>query len=339
MERVNGIRRLGHLPALDGLRGLAIAIVILYHYFHFPLGGQAGVDLFFALSGYLITTLLIEERQTTGCVSLRGFYVRRARRLFPALAALLLVYLVVDAAEGVDGLRNVALGGLYFSNFVQAFTNPDLLRYTGLDHLWSLAQEEQFYVVWPPLLLAVLRARRPVRWVLALLVLLLAYRTGLLLAGARLDRVYRGPDTHSVGLLSGCLLALRPIKSMPEWVPKLLCVCTGGLIAIAPFSRAWWLAGQPALELACVLLVAAAVCEPEFQQVISNRPLIALGKISYSLYLWHWTMWWLLRDHSPLIVPGAAFVAASLSYRFVEQPFRRRRPSPGPRPLPALDSS
>ena len=114
------MKRLGYVPALDGLRGIAIALVVGYHYFGIPPGGSVGVDLFFVLSGFLITTLLLEERATVG-LSLRRFYVRRARRLFPALGALVVVYLLVTAAQGENHVVVAAIGISYAANAVLAF--------------------------------------------------------------------------------------------------------------------------------------------------------------------------------------------------------------------------
>src|SRR4051812_42278396 len=144
------VSKLGHVPALDGLRGIAIAIVVGYHAFGFPLGGWLGVDLFFVLSGFLITTLLLEEHDRTGRVSLRAFYVRRARRLLPALGAVLALIAVVGPLYYSPGLlASIVASGLYAANIVRGFGQSDFLNATPAAHLWSLAQEEQFYVLWP----------------------------------------------------------------------------------------------------------------------------------------------------------------------------------------------
>jgi peptidoglycan/LPS O-acetylase OafA/YrhL len=164
--------RLGHVPALDGIRGLAIALVVSMHAFGFPAGGFIGVDLFFVLSGFLITTLLLEEVEATGRISLRDFYERRVRRLLPALLVLLIVYSVVEAARGRSVLPAVA-GLFYFSNFSN-FLHLTAWRTNALDHLWSLAEEEQFYLVWPPILILLVRWRRLLA---PLLLLVLAVRS------------------------------------------------------------------------------------------------------------------------------------------------------------------
>jgi peptidoglycan/LPS O-acetylase OafA/YrhL len=328
-------RRLGYVPALDGLRGIAILIVVAFHLFGLPRGGPVGVDLFFALSGFLITTLLLEELAERGRVNLWRFYERRARRLFPALAVLLAVYLAWNAAHGHDALKTAALGGLYFSNFVQSFSNPNPLLYSGLDHLWSLAQEEQFYFVWPLLLVLITRSKRALVWASLLLAAMLAYRTGLLLSGARITRVYRGPDTHGVGLMSGAILAMlafrRPLR-VRESVAKISFLGVLFLAVIQFWNAEWWLYFQPLVELGCVVLVGAALFEPVLSEALSFRPLVWVGKISYSLYLWHWTVFWALKGRDPLLALAISLLLAWASYRFVELPFRRRRVKPVPAP-------
>jgi peptidoglycan/LPS O-acetylase OafA/YrhL len=165
-----------------------------------PAGWARWLDLFFVLSGFLITTLLLEERAEAGQVSLRAFYARRARRLFPALTTLLLAYSVVVVAKGGDPLATVTLGGLYAGNLVQAFGLDQTVFDSPLAHLWSLAQEEQFYLVWPWLLVPF--ARRP-RRLAALIGLLVCYRIGLTVAGAGAHRIDFAPDTRADGLLAG----------------------------------------------------------------------------------------------------------------------------------------
>jgi peptidoglycan/LPS O-acetylase OafA/YrhL len=330
-------RRFEYVPALDGVRGIAIAIVVSYHLFGVPHGGPVGVDLFFALSGFLITTLLLEEHRDTGRVRLGAFYLRRARRLLPALAALLATYVLWAAAHGHNALKTVAIGGLYVSNFVQAFMQPNAVLGTGLTHLWSLAQEEQFYLLWPVLLIGILRLRRPLFWTSLLLAAMLAYRTALLLNGASLPRVYLGPDTHASGLMGGAVLAMiaarHPLR-VGEPTARAAVVVLGVLTATEVATTQWWLIFQPLVELSCVVIVAAAVAAPDLSHLLASRPLVALGKISYSLYLWHWPVLWALHGH-PVSTLALSIALATASYRYVERPFRRRR-AHRPEPLSAL---
>jgi peptidoglycan/LPS O-acetylase OafA/YrhL len=330
--------KFGYVPALDGLRGVAIALVVGQHLWHFPAGGNLGVDLFFALSGFLITTLLLEELAETGRVSVRAFYARRSRRLLPALAVLLIVYLVLGG-----GVSDVALGGLYIGNFVQAFAHPNPLLGGGLDHLWSLAEEEQFYLLWPMILLAITGVRRPLMVGGLLVAALLAYRTGFVIAGAHGPRVYYGPDMHADGLLGGSVLALLRMRqplSVPEplVVTAMVTLFFGAFFAeaFAPNSTQYAL---PVFEFAAVVMVAAAATKTPLAEALAARPLVSLGKISYSLYLWHVVILWAFHRQHTLAVLAVSLLAASCSYWFVERPFRRHRRSRVERPALALGAS
>jgi peptidoglycan/LPS O-acetylase OafA/YrhL len=312
-------RRLGYVPALDGLRALAVMLVIAFHYTSAPLGGPYGVDLFFVLSGFLITTLLLEERGARGSVDLTGFYLRRARRLFPALAAMLVAYLVYNAVLGRDALATVADHGLYFGNIYFVVTHG---ADNGLGHLWSLAEEEQFYLVWPPLLLLLTRARRPLYWVVALLLCLLAYRGFLILHGASMTRLYRAPDAHSEGLVLGAVLAFMRREGFVagEWAGKL-----GIVLVVPPIVAGIWSVGLPTFELGAFFLIAAAIGETEIAGWLSAKPLVWIGTLSYSLYLWHEPVVWAFHRRDRLIALALSVALAWLSYRYVEQPLRRRR--------------
>jgi peptidoglycan/LPS O-acetylase OafA/YrhL len=327
--------RLGYVPALDGLRGVAIAGVVSSHLFRWPMGGGLGVDLFFVLSGFLISTLLLEELAVSGTVSLRRFYARRARRLLPALACLLVVYLVVQAARGVDALGTVARLGLYAGNVYQAFVAPGA-PVSGLEHLWSLAEEEQFYLVWPLLLLVLARTRRPAAWIAATVVALVVYRIGLEQHAAHHARLYVGPDTHADGLLLGALLAqLRVRRDIrpPRWLGTVAFLVFTVAVLVRPATAAWDAYGLIGFELAAVVLIAAAVSGTDLASLLAAAPLVWLGRISYSLYLWHFMLWQAFGKHLPLVVLAVSVVCAAASYRFVEQPFRRRRVV---RPVPLL---
>ncbi|HEY2373755.1 MAG TPA: acyltransferase [Gaiellaceae bacterium] len=321
----NGLR-LGYVPALDGIRALAIAGVVGTHYWNVPQAGGLGVDLFFCLSGFLITTLLLEEHADSGEISLTRFYVRRARRLFPALAVLLVVYLA--ATEG-HGLRTVALAGLYAGNIVRAFAHDPLLN-SPLGHLWSLAQEEQFYLLWPAALIVLLRLRRNVAPImLALLfVAVTVWRAFLAHHGASPARLQFGPDLRADGMVAGCLLAfLRTrISIKPPGVLSALAVWT---VAIAAFFSLllpdWQVYVRPMFNLCACVLVAAAVTGTRLAEALSARPLVRLGKISYSLYLWHLPVLAAIGYDRPWTALVAAVAVSELSYRLVEQPFRRQR--------------
>jgi peptidoglycan/LPS O-acetylase OafA/YrhL len=215
---------LGYRPALDGVRALAIACVVLSPTIGFPVTGYIGVDVFFVLSGFLITTLLLEEHARRGTVSLGDFYRRRALRLLPALFALLGVFLAVSiAAVLIRGgsldraLFGVVAGTGYFTNLALAAGPPTEPAMPGeLRHLWSLAIEEQFYFVWPVVLLVIFRAR--LRLALlglgAILILASIQQIRLYLDGATAERIGYGTDTHGTPILVGCVLAVALATSV-----------------------------------------------------------------------------------------------------------------------------
>ena len=325
------MQRLGYVPALDGIRGVAIALVIATHYWGLPGGGPLGVGLFFVLSGFLITTLLLEELDT-GRFGLRGFYARRCRRLLPALAVLLVVYVAV---RGAPGLRVAALAGLYAGNIVQAVWPSGPVTGSALAHLWSLAQEEQFYLVWPLLLAFLARSRRLLTALCVLTVALIAYRAALASSVTlNASRTY-GPDFHSDWLLAGAVLAVLRRRGM-HWneaaaLGAFVTIFVGSLLN--PWTQAWFIWQAPIFMAACALLVGAAHSPTQMAELLSVRPLVSLGKISYSLYLWHVPVYAVFGYRHPLLALPIALGAAGLSYRFVEQPFRRRsadRTAPAP---------
>ena len=316
------------MPALDGLRGIAILVVLTGHYTGKPPGGGGvGVGLFFVLSGFLITTLLLEELGAKGRLSLRAFYVRRARRLFPALGVLLAVYLVALGALGRNGLPTVLLGGLYVGNAVQAFVPGNHVMTSALGHLWSLAQEEQFYLVWPLLLIFV--RRRLVLWLALAFLGLVGYRMLLIEHGASVIRLWFGPDTHSDWLVVGALLSalrMRGWLRTREPLP-LIGFALFNIGALTSYATMRWEVLAPGFEIGCALLVAAAVTPTPMAELLSIRPLVGLGRISYSLYLWHIPVFAAFGHHHVLPSVAVSLLAAWLSYTFVEQPFRRRRAS------------
>lgn len=325
--------RLGYLPALDGLRAISIALVVGYHAFGFPFGGTIGVDVFFVLSGFLITSLLLEEQHQTGRIALRGFYGRRVRRLLPALLFMLAVYLIVTAAVGKDELLAAIVGGSYVANFFDAAGNP-LLTSAHLNQLWSLAQEEQFYLLWPVALILLSRSRQLLKIVVAVAVVVMLLRAGLSVAGASPNRLYYEPYLRADGLLVGASIAVvharRPI-AVSEWAGK---IGVAGLVLGAVFGwgfESWAVWGEPLFLLSVGLLLLAALSKTDLARGLEARPLVWLGRRSYSLYLWHVpviaAVVYVAGSNLAADAAGvlAATATAALSYRFVEQPFRRRR--------------
>ena len=374
---------LPHLPALDGLRALAVIAVVLYHAELPVAGGFLGVEIFFVLSGFLITALLVGEWRQHGRINLAAFWMRRTGRLLPALLLMLggtcLLALLLPAQERA-GLRGDLFAALtYVSNwrlvlsgqsYFDVGTRPSLLQ-----HLWSLAVEEQFYLLWPLLFALGLRWLRP----LGLLALTLALALGsLALAftlydpGADPSRVYFGSDTRASGLLIGALLAMlwAPWRQLALAGPRIgVALDAAGIGALAGLVAAnlWLYDSHPLLYrggLASVALltalVIAAATHPHARllpALLAWAPLRWVGLRSYGIYLWHWPIFQLTRPYLDVPFDGPGWLAlrvglvlllAELSYRFVELPVRhgaigklwRTRPAQAPteRPTWALQS-
>jgi peptidoglycan/LPS O-acetylase OafA/YrhL len=364
-EHRDGAPLLRHIPALDGLRGAAVAGVLLFHA-NLLVGGYLGVDLFFGLSGFLITSLLLAERRQTGGIDLRRFWARRARRLLPALAGLLagvIVFAVVFAdSKQLGQIRSDAVATMaYVANwhailghtgYWQQFVAP-----SPLEHMWSLAIEEQFYVIWPFVACAVLRRhrradgamRRSARDLLVMSVVMALASLALMVhlaSPAAIERVYLGTDTRASSMLIGAALACwlawqGPVRSAGARVTVELV----GWIGLAVLVVAWTSVEGTTIGLyrgglfVCGLAVAAvlaAVTHPRsgpLAAMLAVAPLRFLGTISYGLYLWHWPIF-LVLDQSRLGFGGwplfAVQVAVSLafalvSYQALELPIRRGR--------------
>jgi peptidoglycan/LPS O-acetylase OafA/YrhL len=350
---MSGSPRLGYRPALDGVRGLAIAIVVAYHAFGWPGEGTLGVDLFFVLSGFLITTLLLEEHERMGAISIRAFYRRRARRLLPALFVMLAPFFVLAAVSASFQSRLfVGLGAAltYTSNVVVA-TDPSAVP-AALIHLWSLAAEEQFYIIWPLLLVLLLRlgrVRRVGQALAALLAFALFYRLQLVLRGAPIDRLYYAPDTHADPLLVGCAFGCCFARGrLPSWIVSARAREVAGAITLGLILAAAVLLERLPQRLAYetqllptgfalaagVLIVCAAMGGSAVARGLTIRPLVFLGRISYSLYLWHLPVLVAFAGtHREFGLRTIAAVATAValaigSRNFVELPFLGRRADP-----------
>jgi peptidoglycan/LPS O-acetylase OafA/YrhL len=300
-----------YIPALDGLRGVAVLSVIALHAgFPWARYGFLGVDLFFVLSGFLITTLLLREWQCTGAINLRAFYVRRAARLFPALGALLVAVALWSLTFASDGLADRNWVGilsslLYAANWTVAL---GIREHIGLlQHTWSLAIEEQFYLLWPFVLVALLRRgwswKRLLWLTLGGALLSAVWRVILWRLTLEPWRGYAGTDTRADGLLLGCALALL-LLNVPaissRRIGYVLLPVVGlavlGCVAISWFGVTlrdfWWYSrggyAVAALLSAALVLLAATGSVPLFRRVLSVAPLVWIGRISYGLYLWHY---------------------------------------------------
>jgi peptidoglycan/LPS O-acetylase OafA/YrhL len=344
------------LPGLDGVRALAVIAVIAFHeqLTAFP-GGFLGVDVFFVLSGYLITDLLVAQWHQHGRLRLGNFWARRARRLLPALATMLVVVTAATAIvepSQLAALRPALLAAVtYSSNWWQALHHQSYFTQFGppppLQHLWSLAIEEQFYLVWPLLLIVLLsrcrssRIRASAAWLCAALS---ALATVLIyLPGADPSRVYYGTDTHSSALLIGSALALSwPLRRLRALTADKARVADGlGLAGLALLGwamghyrgddRALYPAGLLIAALAAGAVVLAAASPGLVSWVLGLPPLRWIGVRSYGIYLWHWpvialTTAALTQAQSrpgPLIWAAEAALAVGLaaaSWRWIEQP-------------------
>jgi peptidoglycan/LPS O-acetylase OafA/YrhL/lysophospholipase L1-like esterase len=350
-----------YLPGLDGMRAIAVIAVILYHVSDDPWmrGGFLGVEVFFVISGYLITLLLLNERTTTGTVDLKQFWIRRARRLLPALFTALFAtatFLVLVVPEEVSRYRAELLAALtYSTNWYLILRDSsyftELGRPSPLRHLWSLAVEEQFYLFWPiviVLLFALVNYRRRALAyalgglaVLSTLLMALLYRTG-----EDPSRVYFGTDTRLSGLVLGSMLACvwRPWRlaatfNKPFRRPIVDAVGIVALCGLAlmhkgqnELSPGLYRGGFAVVGLLTLGVIAAAtVPGGVLQTIFGSRWLVEIGKRSYGLYLWHWPVFVFTRPgidmdaNGPqvwVLRIGLTVILSELCYRFVEQPVR-----------------
>jgi peptidoglycan/LPS O-acetylase OafA/YrhL len=341
--------RLEHWPSLDGLRGVSILLVLFFHLrfaepnfgFLFP-GGALGVDVFFGLSGFLITAILLNEIQQRGTVDLRRFYIRRALRLWPALVSVILFACVVGLT--ISSFGNLGITRLRFLSTVFYFTNwlatVQGSRMWFLGHFWSLAIEEQFYLVWPAFLLLMLRCRVS-GWKLVIVIgLLIAasllLKVWLFTGGSSTKRIFFGSDTRGDGILAGCGLAAVLYSRQFQLSSKTSnALATIGLGFILLFSvvgddhfALLYCGATTIVSVAATLVVAGCLLGPSsfVNNFLSSQAFVWLGKRSYGMYLWHWPMYEIARL-SPFrwsVVPialGSTILVSYLSFRFIERPF------------------
>ncbi|TXC71818.1 acyltransferase [Sphingomonas ginsenosidivorax] len=290
------------IPALDGLRAVAILSVMSFHAnLWFAGGGSLGVDIFFVLSGWLITGLLADETERTGTVDRPAFLARRLRRLLPALSCLLLAYLLVAPwlyPQSADRRWfDAATAFLYLTNLRETVWPAD----TPLSHTWSLAVEAQFYLAWPFVVPALLRLgrHRAARLLCVAWVCLTALRFAwpAMVGGAG---TYYFTPLHATGLLLGSALALQPISARRG--PVALALLVAIMVGVRTFD--WWLYVLPLAEVATVLVVA----DPP--RLLAWPPLQVVGRVSYGMYLWHVPLLWIMPTRTP--PQAAAFFVATL---------------------------
>jgi peptidoglycan/LPS O-acetylase OafA/YrhL len=345
--------KLGYRPELDGLRGISILLVYIHHLYH-PLlpGGFFGVDVFFVLSGFLITSLLVQEWEREGSISLKNFYIRRVLRLMPALITLILIIggfalIFLDKRRTAETYQGIWLTLSYASNWLYAFGYFSANNPLGIT--WSLAIEEQFYLTWPLLLGLALRFKLGRRWILFTLALFIAiiplHRKILVEQGANIFRLYYGSDTRADTLLVGCLAGLLvswnlfPQNRRLEISMKSLAAVAGIFLGYLIGTASWmdlmlYQAGGytlVALSIALILIVLLVSPPRSALLVLRFAPLVWVGRISYGLYLWHWPV--RIFIYQKKIVPDStsqfvtvvvlSLLLTTLSYYFVEKPFLR----------------
>ena len=354
--------RPGIIPGLDGIRAIAIVAVLVFHFTPTVLpGGYLGVDVFFVLSGFLITTLLLREVDTKGRIDLLGFWRRRARRLLPALVLVVVVVVGVARFIGGDllvGIGRQALGALTFTtNWLEIGAGASYFHSTSpilFVNFWSLAVEEQFYLLWPLSLVLVLAltrtSRQRVLTVAAIGLASTVLMAALYTPGADATRVYYGTDTHLMGLMAGAAFALAwadprhraglRSRAWRRW--RGLAVL--GALAVLVAQMRWMSEDSPLTfrggillaSLATVVLIAGLLESPSPWRGLAELPPVRwLGERSYGIYLWHWPVLIIMGTLVPyapgtghgMVVLGTALGitlgVAALSYRFLEQPVRR----------------
>jgi len=343
-------RTFTRVPALDGIRAVAILAVLLYHHYQYDVpgshawaGGFLGVDIFFVLSGFLITTLLLHEHARADRIDFGRFWSRRARRLLPALFAVVVVTALLGryafTAATAAGVRSEGFATLlYVENWNRLGGSP-----SALSHTWSLSVEEQWYLVWPLLLAALLiwsrRRNHSLLWPVAILIVASAAECAMLFHGIG-ERSYYGTDTRAQSLLVGAFLAVVLIRRPPG---RSRVVEIAGWLALGFLALVIWRmhSVDPLLYRGGFLLVAAAaaVLVAAVQQsgpgplgrLFASRPLVAVGLISYGLYLYQYPVYlWLTASRThltafPLLVARlvAVGLVAVASYFLIERPFLR----------------
>lgn len=328
-------------PAFDGVRALSILAVVSFHC-EAPWGdgGFVGVDMFFVLSGYLITTLLMEEHRHGG-IAIGAFYARRALRLYPTLLLLIATYVVLVPIlrPADDRWLAAAAAGFYVMDYALAFWH---ISWT-IGHTWSLGVEEKFYLLWPLLLPALLRTRRPIAWLLAAFILVTAWRYASVFTW-NWSQAYFSFDTRMSGILLGTIGALvRPKVS----TPIAIVACTALLFCVtAPFmpSLPWRLTSEAVtLEITLAEIASfALICylaEHGNRRFFSSRTMTYVGRLSYGIYVWHFPFVLVLRDdHAQpwwVTLPATlvfSFTAAAICLHLVDDPLKRWRKHA--RPLP-----
>jgi peptidoglycan/LPS O-acetylase OafA/YrhL len=351
-----------YIHSVDGLRAVAVVAVLLYHLgIDWIPGGFLGVDLFFVISGYVITGLILDSIARSGTLDLRAFYLSRIRRLLPALVAMLVfttlfigVYAPETVRRFIADIPFVLTGSMNWAlvsrqqDYFEAIGRPPLLQ-----HTWSLAVEAQFYFIWPLVLLFILKYFGKKNIPYAALGIALASGIALFAYSVRMDtqesaisHVYFGTDTHSIGLFLGSALAVswqpqnltREItKRAQDFIDLIGVVGLLGLLSTFLFINEsdptlYRIAFPLSALFGCATLISVVHPASRFAPILSTRPLIWIGERSYGIYLWHWIVFQLTRPSIDLVGDDWAlyalrvlivFALADISLRYIEIPVRR----------------
>ncbi|TCM96218.1 peptidoglycan-N-acetylmuramate O-acetyltransferase [Paenibacillus sp. BK033] len=352
-DNMNSKKR--YMPGIDGLRALSVLAVIAYHLnMKWAQGGLIGVAIFFVISGYLITDQILIQKQRHGRLDLKDFWIRRARRLLPAMFCMLLfvaIWLLLLDPNRLNHLQGDYLSSLFYVNnwwlifhqvsYFESFGPP-----SPIGHLWSLSIEEQFYLIWPLLLLLTHR-----RGKLFVMILIAAVASALAMAflyvpGSDPSRVYYGTDTRMFGLLIGAALAVvwpsHKLNAAVSKASRFSMDAIGGISIIAliammhrmnEYDASLYRGGFLGLSLLTAIAIAVLAHPASFlAKAMGLRPLKWIGVRSYSLYIWHYPIIILTNPSNQAVTPGpllivvqiaASFALAALSYKYVEEPLRR----------------
>ena len=351
-----------YIHSVDGLRAVAVLAVLLYHLgIGWIPGGFLGVDLFFVISGYVITGLILDSIARSGTLDLRAFYLSRIRRLVPALIAMVVVTLLYISTYAPETIRRflqdlpyVFTGSMNWAlvnrqqDYFEAIGRPPLLQ-----HTWSLAVEAQFYLIWPLVLLVILRYFGKRNISIAALAIALASGLALFLYSVRIDthdsavsHVYFGTDTHSIGLFLGSALAVswhpqnltkEITKRAQDFIDMIGVVGLLGLLSTFLFinesdATLYRIAFPLSAIFGCATLISVVHPASRFAPILSIKPMIWIGERSYGIYLWHWIVFQLTRPSIDLVGDDWAlyalrilvvFALADISLRYIELPVRR----------------
>lgn len=310
MDRVKGI---------DGLRALSALAVFAFHGTPWMPGGWIGVDVFFVISGFVITRMLKSEYDSTGRIDIPLFYLRRILRLWPALLVMVATFYLLKNLPVREWLPSIT----YTSNITRVLWEYPI----AIGHTWSLAIEEQFYLLWPLSLLFILKSKRPVFWITVILLVGIIWRLSIVVTqGDEILRICNGTDTRLDGLMAGALIAFIDHKRIAKYWPLGVFVLVFYLtISHTDSGNIVW--GFPLLAIASAILIAKVASDQNglISRFLELPPLRGLGVISYAFYLWHFPVIWYYHSYGRVWCLVATILLAWGSWILIERPIRKNR--------------